>query len=193
MKLKGPILLLSIFLLSLCGEKVREFNGFTQKEMEFLLASDDIKAWERISRLEDGEEVEFDPCEFNHFIYFEQGGVGSPKPLYYSYNTSNCDSVEFCDRRPGFCEAHESFCEENPETCSELPPGFLIVGTWYAKEPFIQNSRSDTLVFDINEQVESIFVTDITANFATFLYKDRSAPDGGDIIENYQYFPPSSE
>ena len=49
-------LLITISLLS-CNDKVKVFSGFTQTEMEFLLASYEGKAWERISREEDGEEV----------------------------------------------------------------------------------------------------------------------------------------
>jgi hypothetical protein len=40
-----------------CKDKVQEFSGFNQKELEFLLASYEGKIWERISREEDGEEV----------------------------------------------------------------------------------------------------------------------------------------
>ena len=54
---KSTIIYLAFFLLIFgCEDKVKDFSGFTQKELEFLLASEEGKAWERISKEEGGEE-----------------------------------------------------------------------------------------------------------------------------------------
>ena len=185
-------LLLAISLLS-CNDKVRVFSGFTQTEMEFLLASYEGKAWERISREEDGEEVTLEGCELDNFLFFVQDEVGEPKPLLFAYNNQVCDSLDICTLYPDFCISDTTLCAENPEFCEELGDGILYIGTWYAKEPFIENTRSDTLVFEINQKQESIFVSSITANYATFLYKDRTGSGGGTVVENYQYLPPIEE
>ena len=74
----------------------------------------------------------------------------------------------------------------HPDFCASFGEGVLYIGTWYAKEPFITNDRSDTLIFEINKQEESIHVTNITSQFASFLYKNRSSSSGGVISENYK-------
>ncbi|MCK5209374.1 MAG: hypothetical protein KAQ79_15175, partial [Cyclobacteriaceae bacterium] len=84
---------------------MKQFNGFTQKEMEYLLASDDFKVWERISQEENGEEILPDDCGMENYLIFLQGSVGQPKPLLYAYNPLLCDSLDFCDQHPDFCEA----------------------------------------------------------------------------------------
>ena len=176
-----------------CGDSVRKFSGFIQMEMEYLLASTEFKDWERISVFEDGQEKEFDDCNTGHKIRFYQGTVGEEKDLHYFYNPAMCDSIDFCNEYPDFCEAHKNICEEDPDACSELADGELIIGTWYALEPFVENTRSDTLIFNINSSEESIHVTNITSKFATFLYKNREAAGGGTIIENYQSIEETDE
>jgi len=173
-----------------CNDKVKEFSGFTQKEMEFLLASYDGKVWERLSREENGEEVPLEGCELDNFLIFVQGRVGEPKPLLFAYNSVACDSLDICDLYPDFCLSDTTLCAEDPDFCASLEDGILYIGSWYAKEPFIENTRSDTLIFQINQVQESIHVTQITANLATFLYKNRSSAEGGAVVENYQYLPP---
>ncbi|MCK5369006.1 MAG: hypothetical protein KAQ62_10655, partial [Cyclobacteriaceae bacterium] len=155
----GIFFLLLIFLFSFCKDKVKQFNGFTQKEMEYLLASDDFKVWERISQEENGEEILPDDCGMENYLIFLQGSVGQPKPLLYAYNPLLCDSLDFCDQHPDFCEADTTLCNAEPDFCESLADGVLYIGSWYAKEPFIKNDRSDTLVFEINNKLESIFVT----------------------------------
>lgn len=192
--IKNGLIFLFVFISLLsCNDKVKKFSGYTQKEMEFLMASYEAKVWERISREEDGEEINLEGCELDNFLVFVQGTVGEPKPLLFAYNPTVCDSLDICTLYPNFCISDTTLCAENPEYCEELGNGVLFIGSWYAKEPFIENSRSDTLVFEINQEEESIYVTNITANYATFLYKNRTGTEGGTVVENYQYLPPSEE
>ncbi len=191
---KNGIAFLSlIFILSFCGDKVREFDGFNQKEMEYLLSSSEAKVWERISREEDGEEILPDDCGMNNYIIFLQGNLGLPKPLLYAYDPTICDSLDFCIQHPDFCQADTMNCNADPEFCAALQDGVLYIGSWFAKEPFIENTRSDTLIFEINNKQESIFVTSITSQNATFRYKNRVGNNGGVIDEFYKYLQPNSE
>lgn len=189
----GIAFLLLILLFSFCGDKVREFDGFTQKEMEYLLSSDEGKIWEQISREEDGEVIVPDDCSMENYLIFIQGDLGQPKPLLYTYNPTICDSLDFCIQHPDFCQADTMNCNTEPEFCAVLEDGILYIGSWYAKEPFIKNDRTDTLVFDINSKQESIFVTSISSQNATFRYKNRIGNNGGVIDEYYKYLQPISE
>lgn len=182
-----------LFVFSLCSDKVNQFDGFTQKEMEHLLASDEFKIWERIAQEENGDEIIPDDCGLENYLIFLQGNVGEPKPLLYAYNPTLCDSLDFCLQHPDFCQADTMLCNADSAFCQTLEDGMLYVGNWYAKEPFIVNDRSDTLVFEINKKKESIFVTGITAKNATFQYKNRVGNGGGVITEYYELFTPMSE
>lgn len=182
-----------IFVFSFCDDKVKKYDGFTQKEMEFLLAAEDFKIWERIAQEEDGEEVLPGDCDLENHLIFLQGSVGLAKPLLYAYNPTICDSLDFCNQHPDFCEADVDFCLQDPDFCETLSTGVLYIGSWYAKEPFITNDRSDTLVFEINNVDESIFVTSITSNYATFQYKNREGADGGIITEFYEFSASTSD
>jgi hypothetical protein len=77
--------------------------------------------------------------------------------------------------------------------CDSLEDGILFVGSWYAKEPFIENSRSDTLVFEINNKAESVQVLDITANYVTFFYKNSTGASGATVVERYRFLPSTTE
>ena len=189
----GILLLLLIFMFSFCKDKVKKFDGFTQNEMEYLLASDELKVWERISQEEDGETIIPGDCGIDNYLIFIQGKLGEPKPLLYAYNPQICDSLDFCKLHTDFCQADTAFCNVDPLFCESLGDGVLYIGSWFAKEPFIENSRSDTLIFDINNKIESIFVTNISSENATFLYKNRKGDEGGIITEVYNYSPPISE
>jgi len=170
-----------------------EFNGFIQSELEYLLASEVGKVWERISKEEDGQEILPGDCDMENHLIFLPGKVGDPKPLLYAYNPLICDSLDFCIQYPDFCQADTALCSENNEFCESLGDGVLLIGSWYAKEPFINNDRSDTLVFDINNKRESIFVTSISSLQATFQYKNRTGSSGGIITEYYTYKPAETE
>ena len=185
--------LLLIFMFSFCKDKVKEFDGFTQKEMEYLLASDELKVWERNSQEEDGEVIVPGDCDMDNYLIFIQGNLGQPKPLLYAYNPLICDSLDFCSLHPDFCQADTDLCNADPVFCESLGDGVLYIGSWYAKEPFIKNSRSDTLVFEINSKIESIFVTSISSQYATFQYKNREGNDGEIITESYSFSPSISE
>lgn len=189
----GVFYLLFIILFSFCKNQVKQYNGFTQSEMEYLLASDDIKIWERISQEENGEVIIPDDCGMENYLIFIQGSIGQPKPLLYSYNPLLCDSLDFCDQHPDFCRSDTTLCNADPEFCESLEEGILYIGSWYAKEPFIINDRSDTLVFEINNKLESIFVTNITSQNATFQYKNRFGDDGEVITEIYKFLQQTSE
>jgi hypothetical protein len=181
-------LLLLLFILS-CSDKVTKYKGFIQSELEYLLASDEAKAWERVSVEEDGQIIVPGDCDMDNFLIFGQGQVGSEKPLLYAYNPTICDSLEFCDLHPDFCQADTMLCNANPGFCESFSEGVLYIGSWYAKEPFIQNSRSDTLVFNINNKTESVFVTSISSQYVSFQYKRRTGSSGGIITEHYQFTP----
>jgi len=161
--------------------------------MEYLLASGDLKTWERISIAEDGIIVDPDDCGMNNFLVFLQGDIGLPKPLLYAYNPQICDSLDFCIKHPEFCQSDTTLCNAVPEFCQSLSEGVLFIGTWYAKEPFINNARSDTLIFEINSKKESIHVTSISSQNATFLYKNRQGNTGATITEIYKFSPPTIE
>lgn len=182
-----------IFILISCKDQVKEYSGFTQKELEYLLASTEIKVWERVSREEDGVEVISDDCGMDNFLIFVQGDVGKPKDLLYAYNPNMCDSLDFCNLHPDFCISNTTLCAANPTLCDDLQEGLLYIGAWYAKAPFIVNSRSDTLVFTINGKTESIHVTGISSEYATFVYKNRQSASGGTIEETYKYLLPITE
>lgn len=194
MMVRNSILfLLGVFLIYSCEDKVKKYNGFTQIELEYLLASDEGKSWERVGKEEDGNQVIPDDCDMDNYLIFVQGTTGEPKPLLYAYNPSICDSIDFCIQHPDFCESDVDLCAENVDLCASLPDGMLFIGSWYAKKPFFDNDRSDTLVFEINENMESIFVTSISSEYATFQYKGRVGPSGGIITEFYTYTPPITE
>lgn len=176
-----------------CKDNVKEFSGFTQKEMEFLLASYELKVWERISRMENGEEVIPGDCGLDNYLIFVTGNIGVPKNLFYAYNPGICDSLDFCNLHPDFCLADKANCADDPAACDDLPEGVLYIGSWYAKAPFIVNDRSDTLVFEINGKTESIHVTDISSEYATFVYKNRQSASGGAVEEIYRYLKPTAE
>lgn len=179
-----------LFLLSFaCEDKVKEFSGFTQKELEFLLSSDEGKAWERISKEEDGIEIPLENCDLENFLIYGPGNIGDEKPLLYAYNPSICDSLEFCNLHPDFCQADTMLCNADPEFCDLLSDDILYIGSWYAKAPFIDNDRSDTLIFTINNKKEAIFVVNITSQHAAFQYKNRIGNSGGLITEYYNFTP----
>ena len=71
-----------ILLFSYCDDKVKEFDGFPQKEMEYLLASDDAKVWERTAKEENGEEVIPDDCGMDNYLIFIKGGLGVPNHFF---------------------------------------------------------------------------------------------------------------
>jgi len=182
-----------IILIFSCKDKVKEFDGFTQKELEYLLAAHDVKVWERVSKEEGGVEVVPDDCGMDNYLIFIQGSIGQPKPLLYAYNPLVCDSLDFCVQFPDFCKSDTALCKEDPSFCETLGDGVLYIGTWYAKAPFIKNDRSDTLVFEINKKKESIFVTSITSQFVSLQYKNRAGSEGGIITEYYSYYQPEEE
>jgi hypothetical protein len=186
---KAFIYITLVILIFSCEDKVNEFNGFTQIELEFLLSSDGAKAWERISKEEDGEEIIPGECDMDNYLIFVPGDIGEEKPLLYAYNPSICDSMDFCTLHPDFCQADTMNCNADPDFCELISDEVLYIGSWYAKEPFIENDRSDTLVFSINNKKESIHVTNITSQYATFLYKGTTGTNGGLITENYKYTP----
>ena len=189
----SSLLIIFVILIFSCGDKVRPFQGFTQKELEHLLSSDESKAWLRVSKEEDGVVIEPDDCGMDNYLIFVPGNLGDPKPLLYSYNPVICDSIDFCNLNPEFCQSDTTLCNTDPDFCNLLGQGVLYIGSWYAKAPFINNDRTDTLVFEINKKKESIFVTSITSQFATFQYKQRTGPSGGIITESYSYVSPDLE
>ena len=189
----SAIIIISVALFFTCKDNVKEFSGFTQKELEYLLAADDIKVWERVSIKEGGDEIVPDDCGMDNYLIFMQGSLGAPKPLLYVYNPLICDSTNFCIQHPDFCQSDTTLCNSDPEFCSTLGDGVLYIGTWYAKAPFIQNDRSDTLIFEINKKKESIYVTSITSLYATFQYKQRTGSNGGTITEEYKFIKPGEE
>jgi len=179
-------LLLFVILLS-CSDKVTKYNGFIQSELEYLLASNVGKVWERVSVEENGLVIAPEDCGMDNFLIFWQGSVGLEKPLLYAYNPTTCDSLEFCNLRPEFCKADTMLCNADPEFCELFGDEVLYIGSWYAKAPFIQNSRSDTLIFNINNKTESVFVTSISSQNASFQYKSRTGSEGGLITEYYKF------
>lgn len=178
-----------IILFYSCEDKVKEFSGFTQTELEYLLSSEEGKVWERVSKEEDGNDISLEDCDLENYLIFLSGNVGDEKPLLYSYNPAICDSLEFCDLHPDFCQADTMLCNANTEFCEQLRDEVLFIGTWYAKAPFINNDRSDTLVFTINDKKESIFVTGISSEHAVFQYKSRTGESGGLITEYFNFTP----
>ena len=179
--------------LTSCEDKVKKFDGFTQKEMEYLLAGEEAKAWERIGKVENGSALVLEDCDLENYLILVQGSLGNPKPLLYAYNPSICDSLDFCNLHPDFCQSNLTLCSENTDFCAGLDQGMLYIGSWYAKQPFIKNGSVDTLVFTINKTKESIYVSDINAQYAAFQYKNRIGASGGIITEYYQFSAPVIE
>jgi len=183
-----PFVFLLLFMLS-CSDKLRKYDGFIQSELEYLLASDVGKVWERVSVEEDGQAVPATECDMDNFLIFWPGNVGEEKPLLYAYNPGICDSIDFCSLRPDFCKADTMLCNANPDFCDLFEDNVLYIGSWYAKEPFITNSRSDTLIFTINNKSESIHVTSVSSLNTSLQYKSRTGSEGGLITEYYKFTP----
>ncbi len=177
-----------------CSDEVREFDGFTQKELEYLLTGENGKIWLRTERWENDTEVEFDECSTDNYLIFVAvaDSIGKPKPLVYGYNATICDSLDFCTANPDFCQSNVMNCEQDPDLCELLEDGMLYVGTWYAKAPFVKNDRSDTLVMEINKIVESVQVTAITSTELEVFYKNREGANGETITETYTQFIPET-
>ncbi len=175
-----------------CKDKVKEFDGFTQKELEYLLASDSAKSWLRVVQTEDGDEIVPDDCGMENRLIFiqDKDSLGRPKPLLYAYDPEICDSLDFCLAHPDFCQSDTMMCHQDTLFCESLEKGTLYIGSWYAREPFIENTRADTLVFEINRKTESIWVTDISSQYLTIKYKNRTGENGGEITEYYKYVSP---
>lgn len=99
-------LLLAILLLATqsCGDEVREFDGFTQTELEYLLAGEGGKIWLRTGRQVDDVAIEQEGCTSDNYLLFltADNSIGKPKPLLYGYNPTICDSLDFCTINPDF-------------------------------------------------------------------------------------------
>jgi hypothetical protein len=177
-----------------CSDEVREFNGFTQKELEFLLTGENGKIWLRTERMENDTEVEFDDCTSDNYLIFVAvaNATGKPKPLIYGYNPTICDSLDFCTANPDFCQSNVMNCEQDPDLCELLDDGMLYIGTWYAKAPFVVNDRADTLILEINKKIESVQVTSITSTELEVFYKNRKGSNGETITESYVQFVPET-
>jgi len=191
---KYGFLALFLALFVACADKVREFDGFNQKELEYLLTGEAGKIWLRTVRMENDTEVEFDECSTDNYLIFlpVANAIGKPKPLIYGYNPTICDSLDFCISNPDFCISNQFNCAEDPDLCELLDDGMFHIGTWYAKAPFVVNDRADTLVLEINKKFESVQVTSITSTELDVFYKNRKGPSGETITESYQQFVPET-
>jgi hypothetical protein len=192
MKKYFAVLLVCVMGTFSCNDKVRDFAGFTQSEMEYLLAADSGKQWVRIGRTENGESVALEGCDFATRLIFLQDGVGVPKPLLAAYNPDACDSLSFCNVYPAYCRADSSLCAQNPELCDSIAQNEFFIGSWLAQEPFVENSRADTLLLEIDGVEEAVQVLEISGSFASFLFKEREGSAGAKVVEHYQYQPDSN-
>lgn len=120
----------SVISLLACEKPVREFNGFTKAELEFLLAGDSAHVWQRVSRSEDGEEIDFSDCRKNNRMIFHAADLDGVQKLLYAYDTNVCDSAGFCNEFPAYCLSDTIRCHDDPEFCSALSPGTLYIATW---------------------------------------------------------------
>jgi hypothetical protein len=180
--------LIVIGLFSSCEDKVREYNGFTQSELEYLLSGEEFKAW-NLMGIDEGEtSIELDECQSDNFLIFLGGSTGDPKPLLYAYNTNICDSLDFCLQHPEFCLSDTTLCGSDPEFCASLEAGVLYIGSWYVKAPFITNNPADTLVLAINDKSETAYIPNVNAENVTIQYRRRTG-ENGEIITEYYYFP----
>ena len=118
--------------------------------------------------------------------------IGKPKPIIYGYDPTVCDSLDFCAANPDFCLSNIINCAKDPGLCNQLDDGMLYIGTWYAKAPFVKNSRADTLILEINNKVESVQVNNITPSEMEVFYKNRKGANGETITESYSQYVPET-
>jgi preprotein translocase subunit SecD len=81
---------------------------------------------------------------------------------------------------------------QNPELCDSIAQNEFFIGSWLAQEPFVENSRADTLLLEIDGVEEAVQVLEISGSFASFLFKEREGSAGAEVAEHYQYQPDSN-
>ncbi|NJN27597.1 MAG: hypothetical protein HC819_17290 [Cyclobacteriaceae bacterium] len=176
--LKG---ILVVFLLFACEDKVEEFDGFMQKELEYMLAGQDVKIWERVS------ESNANDCAAGNYLVFVQdstGKTGTPKPLLFAYDPALCSAQIFCEQYPDYCASNADLCLLYPAFCNQVGEGFLFIGTWYAPLPAVENGSTDMMVFTINKKSEPVRVSAIDPEHLVLEYS-REKP-----TEEYQFVAP---
>ncbi len=182
--------LLLFFALSLysCEETVDEFSGFQKQEMEFLLAGDSAKVWERVSRWEDGKEIEFSDCEKQNRMIFLAGNSDESKRLLYTFDTAVCDSAGFCNENIEYCISDTAQCNQDPDFCELLDDSTLYLGTWEVMEPAIDGGTTDQLLLKLWPKTRETTVTGISALAFSFEFSESESGGIINVKEDYILF-----
>lgn len=179
---------LSIGLLSSCGEPVNPLDGFTAREMSYLLAGADGKAWILAARSEDGEPVTSSGCGGEEAMLFVPGtGL---QPLYYGIQPDVCSPALFCDLKPWICTANELNCAGAPETCADIPEGVYWLGSWSVPPGPSADTRLSQFEMVVGEQRLAVTVQYLTASRAGFRYMQNIDGRQTEVVEEYRYTAP---
>ncbi len=183
------ILILLAFLTSVCSDPVREFKGFTVKEMENLLSgySSEDKDWLLTERTINDSPVEIEGCLSENRMVFDVGsGVNL---LSLKYNPQICDSLDFCTMNPVYCINDTAICNANASLCRENTEeyNYLNIGLWEVMEPEIDNGTTDSLIFMIYRDDIEVFVEKIDSENLILQYDLPTTSDPVKIREVYQY------
>jgi len=173
------------FLLYACEETIDEFSGFQKQEMEFLLAGDSAKVWERVSRWEDGVEVEFSDCEKQNRMLFIAGNNDESKRLLYTFDTEVCDSESFCNENIKYCISDTAQCNRDPDFCELLDEGTLYLGTWEVKEPASKGGTTDQLLIKLWPRTRITTVTSISSLAFSYEFSELEANGTINVKEDY--------
>lgn len=98
--------------------------------MEFLLAGDSANVWERITRWEHGNQIDFTDCQKKNTMIFMAADIDKVQRILYTYNTDICDSLSFCSEYPEYCMSDTALCSAYPDYCANLGPDTLFIAIW---------------------------------------------------------------
>ena len=185
--MKGYLFVLIFFALSLyaCEETIDEFSGFQKQEMEFLLAGSTAKVWERVTRWEDGMEVEFSDCEKQNRMIFIAGNNDASRKLLYTFDTIACDSAGFCSENIKYCISDTAQCNRDPDFCELLGEGTLYLGTWEVSEPPVEGGVTDQLLLKLWPRTRIITVTSISSLAFSCEFSELEANGTINVKEDY--------
>jgi hypothetical protein len=181
-------LCLAIGLLPSCGEPVNPLDGFTAREMNYLLSGAEGKAWTLILRSENGEPVQIAGCGGEEALLFLPG---TPvQPLYYGIQPDVCSPSLFCDGKPWICSANELNCANEPEACAEFPEGVYWLGSWSVPPGPSADTRLNHFEIILGDQRLDVRVEYLTASRAEFRYVQNLDGRQTEVVEEYLYTAP---
>ena len=63
-------------------------------------------------------------------MIFMAADINGIQRLLYTYDTSMCDSVEFCNEKPVYCLSDTALCQDDPEFCDGIGSDTLFIALW---------------------------------------------------------------